>query len=899
MPSLRWRAALAGAAVLAAVVPATSFAVSPRLTCRTVTTVGLWQKVAVDPFRAVQGVATTDRVTAYAVDSDRPGNVVATNGTTLKRSTHSGCDWSDAFTLGLQPTADIPLSGQTSTITATAIVSGRLLAAVREGTGAASRPHVIGSDSGRPGTFSTADAGLPPQGSPKLLRAAADGRTIYLVLTPTADASSGPVPGGIPPLPSVDSPTSGGKSGLLYGSTDGGHSWSLRTSATDLPGGAGLDQLAIDHANPNILYATSNGLLYVSRDGGGSFTRARINNEDVTAVETMTPGTVAVFTRGGVVLRSIDGKVFFGARTIGNVTSAAYRAGDSRLAVEANGALALVDPGSGIAFSTGGPVANRGSLTGDLGSQASYHGLSGHALLRYADPPPRNQVDIPVSVDDIGVPPPPPGRITPGARTVQLKVGTSGVYDYSLALPKSPTPLDLFFLIDTSGSMAPYIDNLKANINKVVRAVTGAGINLNVGVGTLGTGARPGEVVPPYVNKDDPNDRGSSLYELFRRIGPTDAGFAKALASVKVKNQGGNNPAEAQLAALEQATYGPGIQDPSSPAAAPLFLVPPGQDAGWRSAPGIRRIIVHATDEAFDKPTGSPIKADGSLDFEHTISKMRQYRVQQIGITTGAIESREDLSRIARGTQTFAPPGGSDCGEGEVLPAGSPLVCDTEGDFSAIIGRLVKSLQDHADVGLSARGSFAKVISGLDASRLRGIDVTRPNVLPFRVAVTCKGSAPGSYGEDLTASLRGVRVATSHLTVECLGPAAAARLLPPVAAAAVQAPPPPPAAPAAIVPAPPAAQPQAAPQGQAQAQTQINPMTASALQRQEQLQLALALQAGTELPEADEEMAMVGRRHDDEPAALALLAAAMLASSTLGLAKLRQRPEPTPVRARR
>ena len=47
-----------------------------------------------------------------------------------------------------------------------------------------------------------------------------------------------------------------------------------------------------------------------------------------------------------------------------------------------------------------------------------------------------------------------PGRITPGSRTVQLKVGTSGIYDYSLAMPKSPTPLDLFFLIDTSGSMS-------------------------------------------------------------------------------------------------------------------------------------------------------------------------------------------------------------------------------------------------------------------------------------------------------------------------------------------------------------------------------------------------------------------------------------------------------------
>ena len=58
------------------------------------------------------------------------------------------------------------------------------------------------------------------------------------------------------------------------------------------------------------------------------------------------------------------------------------------------------------------------SLSGDLASQSTYHGLSGHALLRYVDPIPPTQINPPVSVDDIGVPPPPPGRITPGARTV-------------------------------------------------------------------------------------------------------------------------------------------------------------------------------------------------------------------------------------------------------------------------------------------------------------------------------------------------------------------------------------------------------------------------------------------------------------------------------------------------
>jgi hypothetical protein len=72
------------------------------------------------------------------------------------------------------------------------------------------------------------------------------------------------------------------------------------------------------------------------------------------------------------------------------------------------------------------------------------------------------------------------------------------------------------------------------------------------------------------------------------------------------------------------------------------------------------------------------------------------------------------------------------------------------------------------------------------------------------------------------------------------------------------------------------------------------------MQQQEELQLALALQAGLEeRPAADEELAMVNRRRTDEGAALALLAAAMLASSAVGLARLRSRPEPAVVRSRR
>lgn len=903
MRPLRSRAALGLAVVALTTVPVVlgaagpARAAAPPLTCRGVSQQGDWQKVDIGPFLPVQGVPAQDTVTAYAVSAQHPGTVVATNGTVLELSRFGGCDWTTALSLEATPSANVPVSGQTAKIVGAAVLpDGRVLAAVREGTGPASRPHVLASDTGAPGSFAAADTGLPVQGAPALLAASSDPRVVYLVVTPVPEDGTGA--GSLPAVPPVDVPTSsGGKAGLLYASTDGGRTWLLRTSVTDLLGGAGLDQLAVDHGIPGLLYATSNGLLYTSQDGGATFHRVAVGGDAVTAVETTVPGSAVAFTRRGRLLATHDGGRTFSpvGRTLPGVTSAAFRTADNRVAVEAHGLLALVDLSTGTLLPAPGPTATPGSLRGDLGPQATFHGLFEHTLLRYVDPPPSGGA-TPVAVDDLPVPPPPPGAIAPAQQTVQLPMGTSRVLDYRLSMPKSPTPLDLFFLIDTSGSMSPYIENLKTNIGKITHAVQSAGINLQVGVGTLGTGPRPGEAPTPEVDVSDPTGSGSQLYTLFRRIGPVDDGFARALQRVTIKNQPGNNPAEAQLAALEQATFGPGIRDPRSPDAAPVYLVQPGQDAGWRKAAGIRRIIVHATDEAFDKPLGSPVDKNGNLDFDRVIREMNRFGVQQIGITTGAIESRDDLAKIARGTRTLAPVGGADCGEEVILPAGRPLVCDTEGDFSALIGRLVRSLQDRQTVALGLKGATPQVVPVLDAPALQQVDVTRANRLPFTATVSCRSADPGRHAEQITASLRGTVIATAQVVVDCVAPVVAPAVpKAPVAEVPVpHQPPPAPVVVAAFAPAPPAAQ----PVGQPQPNVQAQPLTAAATQQQEELQLALALQATEEAPDGEAELAMIGLRRKDEGAAFLLLASAMAASSVLGLARLRSRPEPNLVRNR-
>lgn len=900
----RWRWLLPLVLIVAALAPATGRAEAPPFTCPGIENVGRWQRLAIPQFQPIPNVPSRDEVTAYAVAATRPELVVATNGKRLQVSTVAGCAWSSGLALGLQPTRELPLSGTNATIVSTAVLpTGRVLAAVREGTGPGSRPHVVASDDGTSG-YRMSDTGLPAQGALRLLVAASDGSTVYLVLTPGAapdDAAPGSPP--LPGLPDVAPETAASGAGLLYASTDGGQSWLLRTGATDLPaGGGGLDRLVVDQQNPGRLYAISNGLLLTSNNGGRTFVRTRLPDGDVTAVEAMGPAVVAAFTSRGVVALSRDGgSTFSRAAAPRSVTSAAYRAGDGKLAVESKGVLALLDPATGRTERVPGLGVDTGTLRGDLGTQSTYHAVSAHDLLRYADDIPSTVPEAVGADSEFGVPLPTPGKITPAARRVRLRVGSSAVYGYTLSMKVSRTPLDLMLLVDTAPSMSPYLDDLKAGLAALTHTVSAAGIDLQVGVASFGTAPRdlPLTLAPPYVNSDNPEDTGSSLYRLHRRVSPVDGRLAPALSRVQSRQENGER---GQLIGLDQASIGMGVKPPLVPDAVPLYLVPPNRSAAWRPDPGIRRYLVLATDQPFGNPAGSPRTADGHPDRDDVARRIAEWqRVHVVGHTTGSAAARADLAAVAAGTRTFAPRGGADCGSGTVVPAGAPLVCDTTSGMSSVTARLLVGAADLQTVTLEASGAPPHVVTSLDSRALRGIDVTIPNVVPFSLRVTCPQRSPGRWTEEVVAKMRGLPLASTSLVVDCVGSGLPVAVERPAAAAAVAAPAAPPApaaapaAPAAAAQAVPAVQPQVQPQVQMQPQPQVNPLTAAALQRQEELELARAWADGS----GESTLAMVDRRRRDESAALVVLAAAMVACSALGLARLRRQPQPRTVRITR
>jgi hypothetical protein len=241
-----------------------------------------------------------------------------------------------------------------------------------------------------------------------------------------------------------------------------------------------------------------------------------------------------------------------------------------------------------------------------------------------------------------------------------------------------------------------------------------------------------------------------------------------------------------------------------------------------------------------------------------------------------------------------SPRGGVSCGGDppQILRAGDPLVCSQDGDFSAIIGRVLAQLSDRQDVHLVAPHP-TPVLRHLDEHALAGLDVKRPNLARFSVTVSCTNVEPGTYAQDVDAMLRDYPVGAARLYVTCLTPQAA---VPPVPLA----PPPakPPVAPAVQPPVPPPAPPPAA-QPQPQPNPNINPLTAGVTQEQQEIQLALALnQALQEQEEQSGQLAMVDRRKREQVQALGVLAFAMTACAGLGLARLRTRTEVVVRRAR-
>lgn len=746
--------------------------------CDGVRTDGAWTTVAAPllPQRPLDASRTLDRdsdrelrITAYAVAGPR---LYVTNGVGVLESRDAGCTWRTVFLPPLAPTPEVPFSIQTTTVADLVAPSdGRVHLLVQ--TAGAGRPAVLTSQDGR-GPYRLSSSGLPPAADPCVVPATGEARCALVAAPHDPQRLHVTLTG---PAPLV-------QTGRLYVSDDGGGTWAERPNPDVLASSAALprslyEQLAVDPGDPDRLWTLVNEALWRSRDAGRTWSRAddRDGVRDLSLLDVASrpgvPARVRTFQPAAFggdpgVLESRDGGEEFALRPaldlLGPLTSVAHGADPEELVVTTDN-----DPERSVyayvaARDLWVPVNTLGARGAGLGDvQASgadywFRGPSGLATLdldalgtvTVALPEPPAVIDVPPLL------PPQSARLSPDGATVDLAVGETRELRYDLDLPPRPTPLDVFFLLDSSASMADDIRGLADGTAQIVRELAARRIDLRVGLGDF----RSTDV----------------RYRRLHQLSPPTDQFVRTLYAL---DTGGGD--ETHYTALHQMATGSGVS--------PVVQgrpVRPGQQADFRH--GALRFVVHVTDEILQPDESGPAPLDAQ-------NALVDSKIRHIGLAANvddvddavrdASTIKQQMRLLSAATGAFAPPGGVDCdGNGtRELPEGEPLVCsvpETGGnpDLATPIIDILTSLVDRATVGVQVDDRGAGTAGAARPLQPVGaVDVTKQQALAFSVPVSCTEDLAGQVlPVQLTATVRGAAATTTGLTVRCAVPAAAAVL---------------------------------------------------------------------------------------------------------------------------
>lgn len=695
-----------------------------------------------------------DEITQYA--PSKPF-ILVTNGASVMRWSTAGCKWSPVFELPEAP-AEYGYSASTARITDVVLAESdpsNVLLVVEE-TGPEPRPHILRSTDGG-SSWAPGDAGLPPIGRPKTLRFAPSApKTAYLGIA-----------------------LGSGQIELVYGSEDAGATWEMRSSPTQWAPDAEITGLAVDDVVPNEVWAWGSGGLFRSHDGARTFAEVPELAGDVVGPLDVfhargQPSRIAAFRPAERdFLGSFDGGLTwerYGAPPeIESVAHGATR--ESMLVATPYGVYAFHAP-TFTFVRLSSPRPGIADLEGERTGRRWFYGRTQSTIEIYLGPasgrilvePPTDTIDVPLLSAPPRIPRPGDPRLDGGRRRLVLEAGDERTLRYVLDLPQHRTPLDVYFLVDTSDSMTHTIQGLVNGMAAIIDDLHAAGIDVQFGVGEYR--AYPDSLVP---RQNEPN----FVYRRVRDVEPFSETLQGALESLQA-DAGGRF--ESHLAALHHSATGEG-EDVYPPGPSERD-VPPGQQANFRAK--ALRVVIHATDSEFgreEEERSGGVSDFGRLDvpdlpsFAEVIDAFRERDILHAGLAvgSGARESRYagsedgfptaigDLSRMAAATGAESPTP-LDCdGDGVTdLQTGAPLVCAltnrnlAAGAMVPAIVNLVKAVRSFEQVSLEVR-TGAERVDNIDPSTYPAVAVQEENELDFTVTYSCPRLA--------TRSARDVRLA--------------------------------------------------------------------------------------------------------------------------------------------
>ncbi len=745
--------------------------------------------------------------------------IFATNGTVVMRSTNRGCSWQEVWSLGA-----IPESGNTVTSTESVIEQVH----VSESPLAPSTVFVTVDQLrpvSRPRGFGPSERGLEAAaGRPEMLATAKSNPGKVYLLTDTSGITK-------PLLPDQNI----GVAQSLFESVDGGRTWQVPRVYTGDP----YDGIEVDpvDADEVWLYGSSGAVRSVSPTGQQQTpVPGPIGYVDVWHNPGSPARVLAAAADAPQVWRSDAGARSFNTSGLPGVAQSIVSLSPIQEIYATSAGVFFMQVGGGITNlspSDGRTIVDLHLTTGagtelwgrtDATIERKTFSLPRRVEIDYCKEAQRLGFafpgcgpDLDIDVPCVHVPDPGEPALKPASLDVTLKPGQTKTVHYDFDLPTKGRPLDVFFLIDVSGSMQDAIDGTGRAMTEIVTQLTSEGIDVNFGVGEY----RSYTQAPAY----------RRVLDISNDCGAVEAALEGLIAS------GGGE--ETQLEALYQVARGeprPGFQT----------LVPSGQDATFRESS--TRVIIHTTDETISEGPPNPT-------YEEVAEALNSAGdIKQIGVAIedsfgggggiGGDPPSEGLTRVARDTNTVAPEEGVDCnGDGTTdIGAGEPLVCKISPlrarEASAMAPAIINTIRALRDPQTIEFGTLkgAPVIEQGPPEFLR-TDLNDPRNLGFDVSYSCPRLHTGKkFPVEIAADMNDERVALARALVTCKVPPLVKKAPPPAILALPLIPfIPPPPVPPEIPPAPnPNPNPNPNPQSQAQAQAQ----GAMAHQEQQQPQLA-------------------------------------------------------------
>ena len=602
-----------------------------------------WTRIAGPSF-----AAGGDTMTAYAVDEFDPDRLVATNGVGIASSRDGGCTWTEAAIPPEDLAVADPLGGEDGRVAQRRLVDVAMplvgagtvwsigfTEVVAGGTPLVEPRVLLSTDGGR--TFAERAGGLPRFAKPLAVQGI--GATLAFLLVeqtvPTASRA-------------------------LWGTTDGGTSW--KQIGNTVP----YDDIAVDPFR-GLVWAWNEEGLHVSRDYGmtwGSLPVATPLRVDVS------PAFTTVAFADGTRNDYYSADRWSPAPVPESLTSVAAGPVFGLVASSSVVSGVTVDPPAAVAKKPF-DVTPQDATVSDLNvmqvlvdDQFLLYAFNPRALYRrpvsrdFSAPPPP---PVDVTVRPPVLPPPPKPGLRPGGTVITLKPGEKRRVPYDLVLPPTPTPLDVYFMTDSTGSMRDAIAAVQEGVQDIVDDLTRAGIDLHFGVADF-------RDYPQTPAGDD----ATYPYRRRREVGPIDEDLAEALESIST---GGGNGDDSALEAIYQAVTGAGRTGVTA-------SIPPGLGAQFRRD-ALKVVLVASDDEMREPSATEPWNAGPSK--QTVIDTLVRNDVEVVGIRVssgpGGGNPGPQMVELAEGAGSVAPAGGVDCdGDGEPdIEEGGALVCDFAG----------------------------------------------------------------------------------------------------------------------------------------------------------------------------------------------------------------------------